>query len=383
MSENGADFSQDDQAGPDGRPFIFGEGRISGYLSALFGIAALLGVLGFIFPEWLTTKEFRESLYSFSFAKNLLWLGIVIAFTMGVVSYILNPQKKLAATGIVTAFLAVLLGAFNVQERAVQEVVFSFGVDWFILSLIFSMVIFIPLEKAFARHPLNVLRPEWRTDLTYFCISHLLIQFFLLFTNAMHLYVFGWAQTEIVTSTVQSLPLWLQFISCVFIADLFQAVTHRWYHQNAFLWKFHSIHHSSKNLDWLAGSRTHFVEALATRSAVIVPLYVIGFAEPALNAYVVLVGIQAVFVHANVRWDFGYLKYVFVTPQYHHWHHSDNPEYANTNYAVHLPLIDMLMGTFKLPEKMWPDTYGVCSGEPPKGFLRQLAYPFVPSNGNQ
>ena len=88
----------------------------------------------------------------------------------------------------------------------------------------------------------------------------------------------------------------------------------------------------------------------------IVPLYIINFSETALNAYVVLVGVQAVFVHANVRWDFGFLKYIIVTPQYHHWHHSDDPEYANTNFAVHLPLIDMLMGTFKLPDKMWPDT---------------------------
>lgn len=361
---------------PDTRPFRFGEGRISGYLSALFGISALLGVLCFIFPEWLTTKEFRESLYTFEFARNLLWLGIVIAFTMGIISYILSPQKRLAATGIGTAFIAVLLGAFNVQERAVQEVPFSFGVDWFVLSLIFSMAIFIPLEKAFARHPLAVLRPEWRTDLTYFCISHLLIQFFLLFTNIVQTDILGWAHSARVTEFAQSLPVWVQFLACVFIADFFQAVTHRWYHQIPWLWKFHSIHHSSKNMDWLAGSRTHFVEALATRTAVIVPLYIINFSEPALNAYVVLVGIQAVFVHANVRWDFGFLKYVLVTPQYHHWHHSDDPEYANTNYAVHLPLIDMLMGTFKLPDKMWPDTYGVFGKEPPKGFLPQLAYPF-------
>lgn len=370
------------QPAPGTRPFRFGEGRISGYLSALFGISALLGVLAFIFPEWLTTKDLRESLYTFRFARNLLWSGIVIAFTMGIVSYILSPQKKLAATGVITAFLAVLLGAFNVQERAVQEVPFSFGIDWFVLSLIFSMAIFIPLEKAFARHPLNVLRPEWRTDLTYFCVSHLLIQFFLLFTNVVQNDLFGWAHSAAVTEFAQGLPIWAQFIACVFIADLFQSVTHRWYHQNPWSWKFHSIHHSSKNMDWLAGSRTHFIEALATRSAVIVPLYIINFSEPALNAYVVLVGVQAVFVHANVRWDFGFLKYVLVTPQYHHWHHSDDPAYANTNFAVHLPLIDMLMGTFKLPDKMWPDTYGVFGQEPPQGFVPQLAYPFIASSGD-
>lgn len=379
MPDNRQDDDPPLKPAPGTRAFRFGEGRISGYLSALFGISALLGVLCFAFPEWLTTRELRESLYTFTFARNLLWFGIVFAFTMGIVSYILSPQKRLAATGIGTALAAVLLGAFNVQERAVQDVPVSFGVDWFVLSLIFSMAIFIPLEKAFARRPLAVLRPEWRTDLAYFLVSHLLITFFLLFTNAVQTHLFGWAHSATVTELVQGLPVWLQFLACVFIAYLFQALTHRWYHQVPWLWKFHSIHHSSKNMDWLAGSRTHFVEALATRSAVIVPLYAINFSEPALNAYVVLVGVQAVFIHANVRWDFGFLKYLVVTPQYHHWHHSDDPAYANTNFAVHLPLVDMLMGTFKLPSRMWPETYGVFSQEPPKGFLRQLAYPFAPS----
>ena len=364
-------------------PLKFGEGRISGYLSALFGISSLLGVLCFIFPEWLTTPDLRESLYTFKFARNLLWFGIVVAFTMGIISFILSAQKKLSATGIGTAFAAVLLGAFNVQERVVADSPISFGLDWFVISLVFSMAIFIPLEKAFAKHPLAVMRPEWRTDLTYFFVSHLLIQFFLLFTNIVQTEWLAFAHSAAVTEFAQSLPIWLQFLACVFIADLFQSVTHRWYHQNAWFWKFHSIHHSSKNMDWLAGSRTHFFEALATRTAVIVPLYIINFSEAALNAYVVLVGVQAVFVHANVRWDFGFLKYVIVTPQYHHWHHSDDPAYANTNYAVHLPLIDMLMGTFKLPDKMWPDTYGVFGHEPPKGFMSQLTYPFLPKGAQE
>ena len=81
MAENSTEATEQSQPAPGTRPFRFGEGRISGYLSALFGISALLGVLCFIFPEWLTTKELRESLYTFTFAKNLLWFGIVIAFT--------------------------------------------------------------------------------------------------------------------------------------------------------------------------------------------------------------------------------------------------------------------------------------------------------------
>ena len=361
---------------PGHRPFVFGEGRISGYLSAALGICALLGVLCFRFPEWLTTAEFRAALYSFAFVRALLWIGIAVAFCMGVLSYLLNEDKRLALIGIGTALLAVLLGAFSVTERPVADVPFSIGLDWFILAFIFSMLIFVPLEKTFAQKELRVLRPEWHTDLAYFAISHLLIQFFLLFTNAVHVYVLGWAQSQALTAFVVGWPVWVQFLACVLVADLFQAVTHRWYHQVPWLWKFHAVHHSSVHLDWLAGSRMHFVEALVTRTAVIVPLYLIGFSKPALDAYVVLVGVQAVFVHANVNWNFGWLSYLIVTPRYHHWHHSDDPAHANTNYAVHLPVIDMMLGSFKLPPCAWPPTYGVIGGDVPKGFVRQQLHPF-------
>jgi lathosterol oxidase len=365
---------------PDQRPFVWGEGRIAGYLSSALGVGALLGVLCFTFPEWLTTPEFRASLYSFGFARNLLWLAIVASFGLGIASYLLNPDKRLAVAGMGTSLLAVLLGAFAVTERPVEDVAVSFGLDWFVLALVFSMLIFVPLERAFAQKPLQVLRPQWRTDLTYFAVGHLLIQFFLLFTNAVHGYLFGWAQWPALTGFVQGLPVWLQFVACVLVADFCQVLMHRAFHEIPWLWRFHAVHHSSEHLDWLAGSRIHLLEALVTRSAVIVPLYLIGFADGALNAYVVLVGVQAVFVHANVNWNFGWLSYLLVTPRYHHWHHSDDPTHANTNYAVHLPLIDMLLGTFKLPSRAWPASYGVIGGDMPPGFLGQLAYPFRQRN---
>jgi lathosterol oxidase len=175
---------------------------------------------------------------------------------------------------------------------------------------------------------------------------------------------------------VQARPVILQFIGCVFIADLCQYVIHRWYHRNRYLWRFHSIHHSSQSLDWLAGSRMHLVEIFVTRTVVVVPLYLIGFSEGALNAYVVLVGTQAVLVHANVGWNFGIFEYVLVTPRYHHWHHSRDVEFRDRNYAVHLPVIDMLFGTWRMPKGRWPDAFGILGDPVSKGFWKQLTYPF-------
>ena len=85
-----------------------------------------------------------------------------------------------------------------------------------------------------------------------------------------------------------------------------------------------------------------------------VPLYLLGPSTEALNFYVVVAAFQAVFVHANVGFRFGPLRYVLVTPQFHHWHHSKDKPAIDTNYAVHTPLWDLLFRSFHLPGDYWP-----------------------------
>jgi len=356
---------------------VFGQGKISGYLSALLGICALSGVIAFKFPSYLTTKELLGQLYTVDFARHLLLIGLILSFSLGVISFILSRNKNLAVTGIVTSFAAILLGGASVEAGAISGKGPSLGLDWFILSLLTSMLIFIPLEKAFRKYPQPVLRLEWQTDLTYFFVGHLLVQFYLLSINMVYTGILGWAIYEPLQATIRGWPFAVQFLSAVLLADLAQYALHRLYHEAPFLWRFHSIHHSCRVLDWLAGSRMHLVEIFLTRTAVMVPLYLVGFSEPALNAYVILVGIQAVLVHSNVNWEFGILKYILVTPQYHHWHHADDPGYKYRNYAVHTPLIDMCFGTYKLPGNDWPENFGIVGNPVPAGFFQQLFYPFI------
>ncbi len=131
-------------------------------------------------------------------------------------------------------------------------------------------------------------------------------------------------------------------------------------------------------MDWLAGSRMHLVEVVLTRSLVLLPLLVPGFSTDAVNAYVILVGIQAVVAHANLRLDFGWLEYGLVTPRYHHWHHARHRDCLDINYAIHLPLVDMLMGTFRRPPRgTWPEAYGVMKPDTvPAGLWAQTLLPF-------
>jgi lathosterol oxidase len=203
--------------------------------------------------------------------------------------------------------------------------------------------------------------------------ARLLVHLSLLFAP----WAFGWAVNGTLQAGVLALPVWAQTLVLLACADLVQYWVHRSFHEVPFLWRFHAVHHSTGYMDWLAGSRTHFVQVLADRTLVMVPLYLLGASASALNAYVVIAGFQAVFIHANVAFRFGPLKYLVVTPQFHHWHHSSEKPAIDTNYSVHLPIFDLLFGTFHLPGDRWPAHYGTVTPLP-QTFVAQLVYPFLP-----
>lgn len=347
------------------------------YSSALLGVLSLLAVLCFHFPELLTSKEFR-TVYTEAFARHLLLVGLVAAFCMGTFAILRGRNRRMALLGVGGATAAVLLGGTNVTYDAIGRTPYSLGLDWFVISLFFSALVFVPLERYLGQRIISPLRPGWRTDLAYFFMSHVLVQFILILVTASTSAMAELAAFPTLKSSIQSMPTWLQFLLAVFMADMGQALLHRAYHNTPWLWRFHAVHHSSREMDWLAGSRIHLVEIVLTRSAVMLPLLVLGFSASAINAYVILVGLQAVLAHANLGVRFGWLEYILVLPRYHHWHHARHRDYIDVNYAIHLPLVDMLMGTFKLPPcHAWPDEYGVMKLETvPRGIVRQHLMPF-------
>ncbi len=126
-------------------------------------------------------------------------------------------------------------------------------------------------------------------------------------------------------------------------------------------------------MDWLVGSRLHVVDIIVTRAFGFLPLYMMGFSQAAVAAYLTWASFQAVFIHSNVRFKFGPLRFLLATPQFHHWHHS--AVLYNKNFAVHLPFIDKLFGTYHLPKDEWPGEYGIQGSPVPDGYIDQIAYP--------
>jgi sterol desaturase/sphingolipid hydroxylase (fatty acid hydroxylase superfamily) len=112
------------------------------------------------------------------------------------------------------------------------------------------------------------------------------------------------------------------------------------------------------------------------RVAQAVPIIALGFDPALLAAYIPFLAGYAVFIHANVPWSFGPLRYVIATPAFHRWHHAADEQGLDRNFAGLFPFLDLLFGTYHLPSGRSPRRYGIPGGDVPAGLLAQLAYPF-------
>lgn len=355
----------------------FGSGWFSGVTGLLLGIASLGLVVVMRFPGWFGTGELA-AVRGAGWFRGLLFGLMLVAYLSSLLSLVLREKKTLGAFGLALTLLASLFGGSRSTEIVADLTPVYFGLDFFILRMVFTGLLFIPLEALFPRwREQPVFRAEWREDLFYFLVSSMLVQVitWLSFGPAKTLFNLteDWAAFR---AWVAALPFLLQVGLIMLFTDLVQYWIHRLFHRVPFLWRFHAVHHSAKTMDWMAGARMHFLEILVLRGGTVLPMILLGFAQGPVNAYIFLVYLWATFAHSNIGWRFGWLDQVFVTPRFHHWHHGIEREAIDVNFAIHFPWLDRLFGTHHLPEGRWPEGYGI-SGDPvPKGYWRQWRYPF-------
>ncbi|RZJ18959.1 MAG: sterol desaturase family protein, partial [Haliea sp.] len=317
-----------------------GKGIVSGVIALSLAILSFLGVLAFHFPQYLTTPQLRQS-YDVDVIRIVMFTALVIAGGISLVNIIFNRSRWLAAAAFLLVVSAALLGGHKVPVNDFAENTPYIGLDWFILDLLGSALIFIFIEKLFAlRKDQPIFRAEWQTDFHHFIVNHMIVGFVLLGTNLVVHKFFGWAASDGIRGWIAGLPFWAGVLLIILVADLVQYWTHRAYHEVPVLWRLHAVHHSAKHMDWLAGSRQHILELLITRTLILAPIYVLGFSKEVIDAYIVIVGFQAVFNHANVSVRLGPLRYIIVTPNFHHWHHSQDDAALDRNYAAHFAFLD-------------------------------------------
>jgi sterol desaturase/sphingolipid hydroxylase (fatty acid hydroxylase superfamily) len=272
-----------------------------------------------------------------------------------------RDPDRITRAGVVAAlvFAAALVLAFLTRPNA--------GVG---IALLF--LVFVPIEKLFSLRRQRVFRAGLLTDLTHLLVNNLLITgavFALVVVSALPLLWLRNLDLVGMLPAVVSLPL---AVVLVFLGSYWG---HRLTHTVPQLWRFHAVHHSIEQMDWVAAGRLHPLDSAFTQAFTVMPLVVLGYGGGVFAGATVFITLLAIFQHANVRLRFPYLRWVINTPEWHHWHHSLDAEAQDKNFG--LPIVDRIFGTAYLPADRRPTGFGTRSPVPATGYLQHLAYPFT------
>jgi sterol desaturase/sphingolipid hydroxylase (fatty acid hydroxylase superfamily) len=265
-----------------------------------------------------------------------------------------------------------------------------FGLDVFRLAiwLLLLMVVLVPLERLFAVRPHKFFRKSFPVDLGYYFLNSLLPKMLLVAPTALIAWGLHYVVPGGLHSWVAGMSLWARLAAALVVGEVGFYWGHRWTHEIPLLWRFHAIHHSAEQIDWLVNTRAHPFDIVFVRLCGFVPMYALGLAQPVVGRtldvvpllILLIATLWGFFIHSNLRWRFGWLGLLISTPAFHHWHHT-NDEHVNKNYASMLPLMDKLFGTLYLPKKQWPPKYGIDAPMAP-GIAAQLLQPLLPRDEN-
>ena len=274
-----------------------GRGKVSGVIAFTLAILCFLGLLAFHFPQYLTTPELRRN-YSVDMLRHVMLGAMVLAGGIACANLARRRNRRLNGVALLLVLVTYALGGHQVPVGDFPDNTPYIGLDWFILDLLGSTMVFILIEKLVPIYPQPVFRAGWQTDFTHFVVNHFVVGLVLLIVNFLVHRFFGWAAYDPLQKWIVGLPFFAELFLILSAADLVQYWTHRAYHEVPLLWRFHAVHHSAQYMDWMAGSRLHMFELIVTRVAVLGIIYVLGFSKEVMDIYIIIVGFQAVFNHA-------------------------------------------------------------------------------------
>ena len=189
---------------------------------------------------------------------------------------------------------------------------------------------------------------------------------------------------NLVAINVAKLPHWVQLLTLFVVRDFVQWNVHRLLHWSPWLWKFHQVHHSVREMGYVAHLRYHFMENIVYRSIEYLPLAMIGFGiQDFLLVHLFTISIGHL-NHANLYLPLGPLKFLLNNPQMHIWHHAkDLPQGSyGVNYGITLSVWDYLFGTAWLPRDGRDIKLGFDGVDKyPHGFFSQMFKPFGKDSG--
>ena len=190
----------------------------------------------------------------------------------------------------------------------------------------------------------------------------------------------GIRSTSLALLPLKEWPPVVQLLVFFVLLDFVQWLTHVLLHRIEFLWRFHQVHHSVKEMGFAAHLRYHWMENVLYKPLKTLGVMLLGGFEPE-QAYIVHFAAITIghLNHANIKLDWGPLRYVLNNPVMHLYHHAyELPKGRfGVNFGISLSLWDYLFGTHHIPETSGKVALGFPGDhQMPTGFWGQLRHGF-------
>ena len=165
---------------------------------------------------------------------------------------------------------------------------------------------------------------------------------------------FGFSKLHVVTDW----PIWVQVLFFVVTHDFYIYWFHRFQHRSPLFWRTHEAHHSGKQVDWLAGSRSHALEIIINQTIEFAPIILLGADPMVVPIKACIDAVWGIWIHCNINVKSGRLQYFINGPEMHLWHHADHEEVFYANFSTKFAFWDWLFGTAYLPDHK-PQKWGL------------------------
>jgi sterol desaturase/sphingolipid hydroxylase (fatty acid hydroxylase superfamily) len=175
------------------------------------------------------------------------------------------------------------------------------------------------------------------------------------------------------------MPIYVQVPISLVAVDLVEWLTHNLLHRAPLLWRFHRLHHSIHDMDWIGNFRFHPLEIAFYYTTRFLPVALLGAAPET----VAITGSIALLIgnlnHANLDLAYGPFRYLLNSPRMHIWHHEARVRgRAGVNFGIVFSAWDWVFRTAHMPAYEVPDRLGFGGDERfPDTLWRRLLLPFL------
>jgi len=184
------------------------------------------------------------------------------------------------------------------------------------------------------------------------------------------------------------MPRALLWVIGILVGDFLAYLSHIARHRFDWLWNFHAVHHSQRELNFFTQHRFHDVDTLANLMLTILPLVLISPSVLEVGIYNTIALIHFRLYHCPIRSNYGALRYILVTPQSHRIHHASAPRLQKSNFGIFFSIWDHIFGTQYSSYGDFPDQLGLLDrrfpveqdaslGQFAGVYAAQLIYPFL------